>query len=114
MVSAHKASIVGVDQSDGAQTVTISEGIFSKPRQIAFTKHQITVEPDAATTGTVAVQYKPWGASTFIDLLSPVDGSPVVMDLSAADCILFEGHIEALKFTPTAVDDTYNIFCTSW
>jgi len=113
MTTAYKKAITGKVQGDGVQTYTLPEGRFDKPNQITFINHQITVEPDAATVGTVSVKVKAWGSVTFEDLKDS-DLNQVIFNLTGTETYNFSANIEAIELTPVGVDDTYNIYISGW
>ncbi len=68
--------------------------------------HQIAVEANTATTGTLALNGVLWGNSFATPVLDD-DGAPVVIDLANIDGLKVWGSYTSFVFVPTGVDGTY-------
>jgi len=76
--------------------------------------HQITTRKNGGTAGTLAIEVRPRGATTFENLT--VNGSQVTMALN--DDVTygpFAGCIEEFRFTQTSFNGTdYDVMCAGW
>ena len=101
---------LGKAQADGAFTVTLSGNDY-KPYLKSYV--QVTVEPDTATTGSIAIEVSPYLPSTFEPVYDDL-GAPLTVSLSAMETVEFAAALSDIKFTPTAVDLLYNVYVTVW
>jgi len=105
----YERKIPGLLQADGNETV----GSDTVSGLTNAREHQISIVPEAATTGTVAVMYKPFGASAF-KAMPDEFGVDVVIDIASPKDYVFVCNAEAFRFDPTGVDDTYGIALSGW
>lgn len=108
----YQIGIKGAVQGDGAQTITIPENEFTK-HKVGETNHQVTIEPGTANVGTVAIEWLPWGSSTYEELKDNM-GSAIVASLTAAETFSFTANASAIKCTPAGANGTYHILCSGW
>lgn len=108
----YQIAIKGAVQGDGAQTVTIPKSSYTKEK-VGVVLHQVTIEPDGATVGTVAIEWLPWGSSTYEELKDNM-GNAIVASLTRAESYSFTANAVAIKCTPAGADGTYNILCSGW
>lgn len=83
------------------------------PLDVYATKHQISVRPDAATTGTLALSGVPLGSDT-AEVINDEAGDPVVFDLTSPSTVIVSGAWEEFQLVPTAVDGTYITDTAGW
>lgn len=115
----YEKAIPGKVQADGNQTITIMDADTSQ--QISLwshraTKHQVTIVPEGATSGTVAVFIKRQGGTAF-HALKDAYGAPVVLNIAAPEPWLFEGRVLAIQFRPSSVTGgagTYTCHACGW
>lgn len=109
MTIEYEYPITGKVQGDGNQTVdnTVVSGLTNA------TTHQVSIVPEAATIGTVAVMVKPYGATAFRALKDEY-GAAVVLDVAAPVDYIFDGNFDGLRFDPSGIDDTYGIAVSGW
>lgn len=83
-----------------------------------FTKHQVTIMANTATTGTVAPKFKPYAEGN--GRLSPVYNAAGTAALSATisasstETFVFECDAESLEFDVTGLNGTVDVYTTSW
>ncbi len=101
--------VTGKTQADGSETVSndLAQDMTNA------TTHQVSVVPEEATSGTVAVMIKPFGAPDFYGLVDEF-GADVMIDVALPKTYIFEGNIDAMRFDPTSVNGTYGIVVSGW
>lgn len=109
MAIEYEKKITGKTQADGNETIDNDLA----PGMTNATRHQVSVNPDTATEGSVAVMMKPYGADDFSELLDDA-GDPVVLSIADPEPYLFDGNIDAIRFDPTDVDGTYGVAASGW
>lgn len=97
----YKSGLIGA-----AEVASLSTDVVMQLK--AASDHQISLSPVGATSGTVAVTVKYLNSDDFEVLY--VDNAAVVIDLAdPATVVGISGYIDTFKFTPTAVNGTYQI-----
>lgn len=115
----YEKPIPGKVQADGNQTITIMDADISQ--QISLwshraTKHQVTIEAEGATSGTVAVYVKRQGHTQFRPLKDAY-GAPVVLNIASPESFVFSGRVVAIQFVPSSVTGgagTYTCHACGW
>jgi len=111
MSQIYEYPITGKVQGDGNQT--IDKSVVSELANA--TRHQVTIIPEGATGGSVAVLVKPYGASAYEALT--INGTAVSISIASPKTYVFEGNIDAIRFVPTSVtggDGTYGAAVSGW
>lgn len=83
------------------------------PLTVYATRHQVSVRPNAATTGTLALSGVPLGSGT-AEVITDEAGDPVVFDLTSPSTVIVTGAWEEFQLVPTGVDGTYYTEAAGW
>ena len=93
----------------GASTTTT---IFCDPNA---TTHQIKINKDGATSGTLALTAKSAGSAT-AETMYDQNGAAIVFNCasSTAQTYTFNNALDAIFITPSALDGTYKFTYSCW
>ncbi|PTQ85815.1 hypothetical protein [Agitococcus lubricus] len=95
-------SLVNKTQLDGEQVLLLSDS------QQNAKEHQVKIDTSVVATGTIAIQVKCIGSTSF-DILNDEYGQPVIIDLAASRVFTILIAVEAIKFVPTSVVGNYSV-----
>jgi hypothetical protein len=98
--------------SPGSKT---AEYIFElTASQKLATVHQVSIEPSASATGTVAVYVRANGRTTYEPVTE--NGVAVVVDVADSRAVRIFGAVDAIKLTPTGISggETFTPTFSGW